>query len=132
MTSKLLYIEDNPLNMRLVRKLLKHLDIEVLEAMDGITGLRMAQKEKPDIILVDINLPGISGLEVVMRLRLTSGFSQTPIVAITAYSGLDKLDQCLNAGCNSFLAKPINKLELNSTLMQYLGNEINQDLSAAM
>lgn len=132
MTIKLLYIEDNSLNMRLVSRLLKHTDFEMIEAMDGITGLRVAQQEKPDIILVDINLPGISGIEVVMRLRQNKAFYQTPIIAVTAYSIAGNVEEYLKAGFDAFLAKPLNRREFHATLAEQLDIVESGDLAVAV
>lgn len=116
----ILYIEDNPLNMRLVRKLLNSLGYNMLEARDGATGLSMASAERPDLILVDVNLPDIDGLEVTKRLKADDSISHIPIVALTANAMHGDRERCLGAGCDGYIAKPIAKLELKNTLAHFL------------
>lgn len=118
--SNILYIEDNPLNMRLVKKLLKHVGITMSEAIDGLTGIDMAQEEKPGLILVDINLPDIDGLEVTRRLKASGKFGDTPIIALTANAMHGDREICLDAGCDAYLAKPIARQELYNTLRGYM------------
>ncbi|MEO1166057.1 MAG: response regulator, partial [Chloroflexota bacterium] len=79
-----LYIEDNPLNMRLVQKYLKKVGLTMIEAIDGSSGIEVATEQRPDLILVDINLPDIDGLEVTRNLKANPDMTNTPIVALTA------------------------------------------------
>ncbi len=118
--SKVLYIEDNPLNMRLVRKLLQHVGIHMVEAIDGFSGLDIALEELPEVILVDVNLPDIDGLEVTRRLKETGEFDNVPIIALTANAMHGDRELCLDAGCDAYIAKPIARQELYYTLRQYI------------
>jgi len=115
-----LYIEDNPLNMRLVKKYLKRTAIDMLEAIDGYSGLDMALAEKPSVILVDVNLPDIDGLEVARMLRENDDMKDIPIVALTANAMHGDRERCLDAGCDAYLAKPIARQELYNALRQYI------------
>jgi len=116
----ILYIEDNPLNMRLVKKHLKHVGINMLEAIDGFTGINVALGEKPELILVDVNLPDIDGLEVTRRLKENEATAGVPIIAITANAMHGDREICLDAGCDAYLAKPIARQELYNTLRGYM------------
>jgi two-component system cell cycle response regulator DivK len=123
MSAKILYIEDNPLNMRLVRKILVDLGYQMIEAADGQAGLRLAQEFQPDLILVDVNLPDIDGLEVT---RLTKSNPQTahiPIVALTANAMYGDRERCLEAGCDGYIAKPVARLELKNIVSHFLAHK---------
>lgn len=122
MAVKILYIEDNPLNMRLVRKYLKSFGFEMVEAMDGLTGLARVKEEKPDLILLDVNLPGIDGLEVAGRIRCIPEIKNIPIIALTANAMYGDRDRCLDAGCDDYIAKPVARRELYKTMMKFLDN----------
>ncbi len=106
--AKILYIEDNLENRTLVKRVLEAEGYIVLEADDGPSGLRMVQKETPDLILIDINLPEIDGYEVTTQLRQLESLSNTPIVALTANVLKGDRERCLNAGCEGYIQKPID------------------------
>ena len=118
---EILYIEDNPHNMRLVRKMLQTMSLTMLEAMDGMRGLRMAAEHRPDLILLDINLPDIDGLEVVQRLKADPSLAHIPTIALTANAMHGDREQCLASGFDGYLAKPIARMELKNILCQFLG-----------
>ena len=114
MQRNILYIEDNPDNMLLVKRALEARGYTLLQAADGLTGVAMAQQQPVDLILLDINLPDIDGYEVARRLRHT-GKSQlvyVPIIAITANALKGDAEKALNAGCDVYMSKPINIREL--------------------
>lgn len=118
--TQILYIEDNPLNMRLVRKLLRSMGYPMMEAMDGLTGLEMAKTDRPELILVDVNLPDIDGLEVTRRLKADPALADIPVVALTANAMHGDRERCLDAGCDAYLAKPVARLELQNTLRHFV------------
>jgi two-component system, cell cycle response regulator DivK len=120
MTARILCVEDNPQNMRLVRKILKSQGYIVLEAEDGTSGLTMAETEKPDLILMDVNLPDIDGLEVTRRIKAQDHLHHIPIVALTANAMFGDEERCLAAGCDGYIAKPVSKQKLLSNLTSYL------------
>jgi two-component system, cell cycle response regulator DivK len=122
--TRVLYVEDNPQNMRLVRKILKHAGYEVLEAEDGNSGLETAINEHPDLILMDINLPDIDGLEVTARLKDNAGTSAIPIIALTANAMVGDREKALEAGCDGYLPKPISRQDLLSTVKEYIGESV--------
>jgi len=109
---KVLIVEDNPQNMKLLEMLLRAKDYILLKAYDGEEALAMAIREQPDLIVMDMQLPKMSGLEVTKQLRQTLVFSHTPIIALTAYAMRGDKEQFMEAGCNAYLSKPINTREL--------------------
>jgi two-component system, cell cycle response regulator DivK len=123
MAARILCVEDNPQNMRLVRKILKHEGYIVLEAEDGASGLAIAESEKPDLILMDINLPDIDGLEVTRRIKAQTQLAHIPIVALTANAMYGDEERCLAAGCDGYIAKPVSKENLVASIETYLSRE---------
>ena len=109
---KVLLVEDNPQNMKLLEMLLRAKDYILLKAYDGEEALAMAIREQPDLIVMDMQLPKMSGLEVTKQLRQTPVFSHTPIIALTAYAMRGDKEQFMEAGCNAYLSKPISTREL--------------------
>ena len=116
--ARILHIEDDPANRLLVRKLLTPAGYEVIDAVDGMEGIRLACETQPDLVLVDIAIPGLDGYEVTLRLRSESGLSGVPIVAITAEGDRDT---SLAVGCDGFLRKPIDARSFVETIGGYLG-----------
>lgn len=108
MSKLILYIEDDPANRLLVRRVLEAAGYKVEEAVDGPSGVQKAQASLPDLILLDINLPDVDGYEVVKMLRRTPGLRQVPIVALTANVMKGDRERTLEAGCNGYLQKPID------------------------
>lgn len=124
MTNKtILYVEDNPRNMRLVRKLLEHAGYTVLEAYDGESGINVAVDHRPDLILMDVNLPDIDGLKVTARLKKTPTTSHIPVIALTANAMHGDKEKCLSAGCDNYMPKPISKTVLLETVAATLKHE---------
>ncbi|WP_437971686.1 hybrid sensor histidine kinase/response regulator [Sorangium sp. So ce260] len=115
--SKILHIEDDPANRLLVRKLLQSAGYEVLEAADGLEGVRLACTHRPDLVLVDLNIPGLDGFEVTLRLRGEASLAGVPIVAITAEGDRDT---SLAVGCDGFLQKPIDARSFSAVIARYL------------
>ena len=114
MSNNILYIEDNPDNMRLVQRALESRGYRLLQAKNGLMGVQMAESEPVDLILLDINLPDIDGYEVARRLRASSKrqLSLTPIIAVTANALKGDAEKALEAGCDVYMSKPINIREL--------------------
>jgi two-component system cell cycle response regulator DivK len=106
--AKILYIEDNVENRTLVKRVLEVEGYVVLEADDGIDGLRVVREEAPDLILIDINLPEIDGYEITTRLRQMEGLNNIPIVALTANVLKGDRERSLEAGCDGYIQKPID------------------------
>ncbi|MGC8874751.1 MAG: sensor histidine kinase [Chloroflexia bacterium] len=118
---KILYVEDNAESRMLVRRILEAQGYEVVEAEDGLSAVRLAEKEAPDLILVDINIPGLDGFEVTTRLRSIPSLERVPIVALTA-SAVMKGDRerTLVAGCDGYLQKPVDVDTLPAQIAAYL------------
>jgi two-component system cell cycle response regulator DivK len=107
-----LYIEDNYHNRRIVRKILQSRGYTLIEAEDGLSGLAMVHELKPPLILLDIGLPGIDGLEVVARVKADPELRDTPVIALTASAMRGDRERFLEAGCDDYLSKPIQAMEL--------------------
>jgi two-component system cell cycle response regulator DivK len=114
MGNNVLYIEDNPDNMMLVQRALEARGYRLLKAVNGLSGVEVAEREDVDLILLDINLPDIDGYEVARRLRksVKSTLLHTPIIAITANALKGDAEKALDAGCDVYMSKPINIREL--------------------
>jgi two-component system, cell cycle response regulator DivK len=115
-----LHIEDNPSNRKVVRYLLRSTPHRLSEACNGEKGLEMAFKEPPDLVLLDIQLPMLSGYEVAQRLRQHQDFADTPIIAITSYALSGDDNKALQAGCDDYIAKPYRSQVLLDCLAKYL------------
>ncbi|MBN1312357.1 MAG: response regulator [Anaerolineae bacterium] len=125
--SKILYVEDNFQNFRLVMRMLmlekqKH---ELVQAATGTDGLRMAADLKPDLILMDINLPDIDGVECTRRIKEDPQLKNIPIVALTANAMVGDREHYLAAGCDGYLRKPLNRADLQKVLSDFLNGNGN-------
>ena len=120
MTSKVLYIEDMMVNRRLVKKCLRMMDYEFIEAVDGLTGIATARRDNPDVIIIDINLPDINGIEVAQHLRDDVNLAHVPLIALTADTTRTIEDECMNGNFDAYLNKPVSKSRLLSVIQQLL------------
>lgn len=120
MVATILCVEDNPQNMRLVRKMLNSAGYRVIEAIDGITGYNAILEQRPDLVLIDVNLPDIDGLEVTSRVKALPDYAALPMLALTANAMHGDRERCLAAGCDGYIPKPITKNELLSTVAYHL------------
>ncbi len=120
MKEKILVVEDNPLNLKLVEMVLRHNNYDLLKATSGEAALEIAEREKPDLILMDIHLPGMSGLEATGKLRQMPLFQSTPIIGITAYAMKGDMEKVIEAGCDAYISKPINTRKLPETIEEML------------
>jgi len=120
MCAKILYIEDNPGNRMLVQRILLVEDYEVFEAEDGPTGIEIALREKPDLILMDMNLPDLDGYELTRRMRAIPELATTPIIAMTANVMQGDREKTLAAGCSGYIPKPIDVDELPNQIARFL------------
>lgn len=118
---RILYIEDNDDNRMLVRKLLEREGFEVIEAVDGLSGIEAAQRESPDLILMDLNLPFMGGNEAATRLKATPGMAETPVIAISANVLKGDKERSLAAGCDGFIEKPIDVETFPDEVRKFLG-----------
>jgi len=120
MKQKILAVEDNPQNMRLLEMTLRSKNYTLLQATDGEEALDMATKERPDLIIMDLRLPKMNGLEVTKKLRETQAFSRIPIIALTAYAMKGDKERFIEAGCDAYVSKPINTRELPELIAEML------------
>jgi two-component system cell cycle response regulator DivK len=120
MTKQILYIEDNPDNRTLVRRVLQSEGYAIREAADGPIGLKMAADQQPDLVLMDINLPEIDGYEVTARLKQLPGMSKVPVIAVTANVMKGDREKTLAAGCDGYIQKPIDIDTLASQIEYFL------------
>lgn len=117
---RVLYIEDDAASQRLVQRVLENHNYEVLIAGEGLAGVNLAREQKPDLILMDINLPGLNGREITTRLRSISNFAGTPIIALTANTSPGHRERALAAGCDGFMTKPIDVLSFPEEVATFL------------
>ncbi len=118
-----LVIEDNELNVELVRELLELEKYEVLEAMDAETGIQLARNHQPDLVLMDIQLPGMDGLSATRIIKEDSALKDIPVVAFTSYAMQGDDHEAMEAGCNGYISKPINIQNFLKTVSQFITNE---------
>jgi two-component system, cell cycle response regulator DivK len=118
---RVLVIEDNQDNMTLITDVLTSLDYVVLRATDGEQGVDAAQREQPDLILMDLSLPRMDGWTATRQIKSNPELSRIPIIALTAHAMVGDRERALEAGCDDYLSKPINLRELAGKLAQYIG-----------
>jgi len=115
----ILIIEDNQLNLKLVKTLLQIAKHQVLEAGDAENGLEIAKEQLPDLILMDIQLPGMSGLEATRIIKQDPKLMGIPVVALTSFAMQGDEEKAMEAGCEGYITKPINTREFTKTVAQY-------------
>lgn len=117
---RVLIVEDNELNLKLFRDLLEAHDIKALEVRDGTKAFDEISSAMPDLILLDIQLPHISGFDIARRLKASSVTRDIPIVAVTAFAMQDDEDKIIAAGCEAYMAKPIAIASFIQTVRKFL------------
>jgi CheY-like chemotaxis protein len=115
----ILVIEDNELNMKLMREVLSIGDYQLIEAFDAETGIRLARKQKPFLILMDIQLPGMDGLEATRIIKTDSNLKDIPVVAITGFAMQGDREKALESGCDDYITKPFDFKNLLKTIEGY-------------
>ena len=120
MTKRILVVEDTEDNRRILRDLLTNVGFEVLEATDGEKGVAAAAEHRPDLILMDIQLPEVSGLEVTQWLKDDEELRDIPVVAITAFAMKGDEEKILQGGCEAYLSKPISVARFFETIDRFL------------
>lgn len=123
MKKRILIVEDNDLNLKLFRDLLTAHGYETIETKEGLEALNLARNERPDLILMDIQLPEISGLDVTRRLKADDAIRAIPIIAVTAFAMKDDEEKILSAGCEAYISKPISIMPFLNTVRRFLGEE---------
>ena len=114
-----LVVEDNPQNMMLVRDLLHAQGYRVLQATAGMEGWELAREHRPDLILMDIQLPDVSGLEVIKWLKNDEDLKSIPVIAVTAFAMAGDKEEILAIGCDEYISKPFSVFDLLQTLKRY-------------
>lgn len=117
---KVLIVEDNDLNMKLFNDLLEAHGYNTLQTKDGMEALRMARQHLPDLILMDIQLPEVSGLEVIKWLKEDDNLSAIPVIAVTAFAMKGDEEKIRNGGCEAYIAKPISVSNFMRTVERFL------------
>ena len=120
MTIRILYIEDNDQNFYLVNFIMSAKGYQVTRGHDGREGIDLATRDKPDLILLDIQLPVMDGYETARHLRKIPGVSTTPIVALTSYAMAGDREKALAAGCTGYIEKPINPKTFIDQISQFI------------
>ena len=121
MKKRILIVEDNDLNLKLFRDLLVAHGYETIETKEGLEAIVLTRREKPDLILMDIQLPEISGLDVTRRLKAEETICNIPIIAVTAFAMKDDEEKILAAGCQAYISKPISIVPFINTVRRFLG-----------
>ncbi len=120
MTKTILIVEDNDLNMKLFHDLLEAHGYSTIQTKDGLEALHLARTRKPDLIVMDIQLPEISGLEVTKWIKEDQDLKSIPIIAVTAFAMKGDEERIREAGCEAYLAKPISVAYFIKALKQFL------------
>lgn len=126
MSKKILIVEDNVLNLKLTKKLITMAGLHALTAYNAEDGIRVARAEKPDLILMDIQLPGINGLDATRILKNDKTMSSIPIVALSAHAMQEEMNKAREAGCNGYITKPLDTRTFLKTLHGFLFSEIDK------
>jgi two-component system cell cycle response regulator DivK len=123
MTKRILLIEDTEDNRQIIRDLMAGTGYELLEAEDGETGVAMAAAHRPDLILMDIQLPVVDGYEATRRIKSDPALRHIPVIAVTSYALSGDEVRARAAGCDSYVAKPFSPRQLLATIRQFLSGE---------
>ena len=125
MTRRILLIEDTEDNREIIRDLMDSVGYELLEANDGAAGLAMATEHKPDLILMDIQLPVMDGFEVTWRIKANPALLHIPIIAVTSYALSGDEAKTREAGCDDYVAKPFSPRQLLAKVNEFLPPAVN-------
>ena len=121
LNNTVLVVEDNHLNMKLFNGLLELGGYNVLQAKNGMEGWRMARERRPDLILMDIQLPGVSGLEVTKWLKDNENLKSIPVIAVTAFAMKGDEEKIREGGCDGYIEKPISLSDFLETVERFAG-----------
>lgn len=120
MLAKVLVIEDNEFNLELVTDLLESRGHRVISATKAIEGIALAQCSRPDVILIDISLPGMDGIEATRRLKSQEQTARIPVIAVTAHAMKGDKERALGAGCSGYITKPIDTRKFVTQVESFL------------
>lgn len=121
---RILYVEDNFENKLFVRRVIESMGHEMLEAETGLDSLTIAAEQMPDLILMDINIPGMDGLETTVKLKQNPRLAHIPVVALTANAMKGDKERCLAAGCDGYMQKPVGVSDLRREIQQYAARNV--------
>ncbi len=110
--SKVLVVDDNPQNTELVSAYLETLPVEVATAVDGVEAMAQAERFRPDLVLLDVMMPRMSGFEVCQKIKQNPALRDTVVIMVTALHEVGDFERAVECGCDDFITKPVNKLEL--------------------
>jgi two-component system cell cycle response regulator len=110
--TRVLVVDDNPQNTELVQAYLESLPVQIATAVDGLDAMTQAERFKPDLILLDVMMPKMSGFEVCQKIKQNPDLRDTVIIMVTALHEVGDFERAVECGCDDFLTKPVNKLEL--------------------
>ena len=122
MAKTVLIVEDNELNMKLFNDLLEAKGYEVIQTRNGLNALDLAKKHRPDLILMDIQLPEVSGLEVTKWIKEDETISSIPVIAVTAFAMKGDEERIRQGGCEAYISKPISVATFIKTIQYYIGD----------
>ncbi|MEM1364918.1 MAG: response regulator [Pseudomonadota bacterium] len=122
MTKKVMIVEDNELNMKLFNDLLEARGYVTVQSRDGINAVDIARAEKPDLILMDIQLPEVSGLTVTQHLKDDPELHHIPVIAVTAFAMTGDEERIRQGGCEAYISKPISVQKFLDTVRNYIGD----------
>jgi len=121
--ARILIVEDNPANLKLAVTILRHAGHETLAAANGDEGVAAARRELPDLILMDVQMPGMNGLEATRLLKLDAATAAIPVLGLTAFAMKGDAERIIKAGCDAYLAKPYSHTQLTEVVTNLLGGK---------
>ena len=121
----ILYVEDNPDNRLLVRRILLSEDYSLLEATDALDALNVLKSARPDLILMDINMPDMDGYTLTAKIKSLPGFERVPILAVTANVMRGDKEKTLEAGCDGYIQKPLDIEQLTREIEKFISRRSN-------
>ncbi len=122
MTKRVMIVEDNELNMKLFNDLLEAQGYETIQTSNGLEALDLARAHMPDLILMDIQLPEVSGLEITKWLKEDDHLARIPVIAVTAFAMKGDEERIRQGGCEAYISKPISVMKFIETVKSYLGD----------
>ncbi|MCY6380480.1 response regulator [Hoeflea prorocentri] len=122
MPKRVMIVEDNELNMKLFRDLIEASGYETVQTRNGLEAMELARQHKPDLILMDIQLPEVSGLEITKRLKADDELHTIPVIAVTAFAMKGDEERIRQGGCEAYMSKPISVPKFVETIKNYLGD----------
>jgi len=120
MSKRVLVVEDQEDNMRIMNDMLASAGYQVIEAVTGIEGVAMAESDKPDLILMDVMLPGLDGYEATRRIKANAALRHIPVIAVTSYALDGEESRAEEAGCDAYFSKPVSPRALLAKVREYI------------